>query len=389
MWGLDLGTTNSTLGRWDEKRDRPCLLSLPGIERPIGDPIFDERIEVSAVDAPICAALNHRARSYITQLLDWGGYVEDGMVVCRTTWSAEHNASLPQLLRNVAALARLLNVEPTELPQRLANNALEDPAAGVRLKNLRYLVAPETQAPPELLASTAAALLHDTHPPIRWLAAAHAGEAGHAVLRALAADPALDLALRARAVDALGRHPIPDLAGLRGVLGSAQPPELSVAALSVIGTGSRDAGLLDAVIGCTSSEHDSVRAAAARALSAFAQPHTEPLLLQLLSDASSDVQQASAEALGVFGSIAAVEPLLPLAQNLVRPRLRQAARGAIGSIQSRLGDVEAGRLSLSDPHDLAGALDVVDTSATLRVGELSLVEEDAPAATPTPRHARD
>lgn len=34
MWGIDIGTTNSTLGRWDEKSDRPQLVSLPGLERP-------------------------------------------------------------------------------------------------------------------------------------------------------------------------------------------------------------------------------------------------------------------------------------------------------------------------------------------------------------------
>jgi molecular chaperone DnaK (HSP70) len=38
MWGLDLGTTNSTLAHWDEKRDRPRLVALPGVERPVDDP---------------------------------------------------------------------------------------------------------------------------------------------------------------------------------------------------------------------------------------------------------------------------------------------------------------------------------------------------------------
>jgi HEAT repeat protein len=176
-----------------------------------------------------------------------------------------------------------------------------------------------------------------------------------------------------QAVESLGRHPVPAVDGLRAVLVSAHPPELTVAALAVIGW-SDDATLREAVLSCARSEHDSVRAEAARVLGRLAHPQAEPILIQLLSDAASDVQHASAEALGLFGSVAAVEPLLPLAETLVRPRLRQAARGAIGRIQSRLGDVEAGRLSLSDPRDLAGAVDVVDTSA-LRVGEVSLAEE--------------
>lgn len=33
MWGLDIGTTNTSLGRWDEKSDRPRLVHLPGLVR--------------------------------------------------------------------------------------------------------------------------------------------------------------------------------------------------------------------------------------------------------------------------------------------------------------------------------------------------------------------
>lgn len=35
MWGLDIGTTNTSLGRWDESADRPHLLHLPGMVRPL------------------------------------------------------------------------------------------------------------------------------------------------------------------------------------------------------------------------------------------------------------------------------------------------------------------------------------------------------------------
>jgi hypothetical protein len=346
---------------------------VEGQDVPIGDPDFDDLIELPAVDAHVCAALCYQARGQLTKLLGWGGSVRDGMVVCSSTWSVEHNRSLTLLLRSVASLTRLLSVPPGKVPQRLAHNAVNDPAPDVRLENLRYLVAPSTRAPPELITSTAAQLLGEWHAPVRLLAAQHAGKDGHAVLLALAADTQLDRSLRVQAVESLGRHPVPAVDGLRAVLVSAHPPELTVAALAVIGW-SDDATLREAVLSCARSEHDSVRAEAARVLGRLAHPQAEPILIQLLSDAASDVQHASAEALGLFGSVAAVEPLLPLAETLVRPRLRQAARGAIGRIQSRLGDVEAGRLSLSDPRDLAGAVDVVDTSA-LRVGEVSLAEE--------------
>src|SRR5262245_23685970 len=33
MWGIDLGTTNTTIGRWDPQTHRPQLVALPGLER--------------------------------------------------------------------------------------------------------------------------------------------------------------------------------------------------------------------------------------------------------------------------------------------------------------------------------------------------------------------
>lgn len=47
-------------------------------------------------------------------------------------------------------------------------------------------------------------------------------------------------------------------------------------------------------------------------------------------------------------------------------------RVAIRRIQSRLGNVQAGRLSLAQQGELAGAVAVADTSAELRTGALSL-----------------
>ena len=76
------------------------------------------------------------------------------------------------------------------------------------------------------------------------------------------------------------------------------------------------------------------------------------------------------------GSVAAVAPLLPLAEGLGRPRLRGAARAAIGRIQSRLGNVDAGRVSLAQEQELVGALELADTAA-VRVGELSLAQDVA------------
>lgn len=360
---------------------------IDGEDVPIGDPVFDERVELASVDAYVCAALNHQARAQLSRLLGWGASVRDGTVSCETLWTERHHESFMPLLRGTAALARQLSVPPDALHERLAYNAVNDPARDVRLQNLRFLLAAELETPPPLAASVAAALLNDVYVPVRLLAAEHLGQQGHPALRALAADPALDIATRLRAVQSLGRPPIPDLPGLCEVMASSQAPELICAALD--GVRPNDALALDAVLACTQSGHESVRAAAARALGQLSRPDTEATLIELLADTSSDVQQASAEALGIFASVLAVEPLLPLAESLARPRLRQAARGAIGRIQSRLGKVEAGRVSLAEPHELAGAVDVVDPALPARVGELSLAHQpEDDSAVPTPRRSR-
>jgi molecular chaperone DnaK (HSP70) len=37
MWGLDLGTTNTSLARWDQKEDRPRLVQLPALQRALAE----------------------------------------------------------------------------------------------------------------------------------------------------------------------------------------------------------------------------------------------------------------------------------------------------------------------------------------------------------------
>lgn len=339
-----------------------------------GDPRFDGRVKLESLDAHACAALSLAARDLLAPLLEQGCRVEDGNVSVEWTtplsfWSGEEPLPpLEQQLRSALEITRALSVTAEQLPERLAHNAVHDPSRKLRLLNLRFLVAPETRTPPPLLASTARALLADQHLPIRLLAAAQLGAEGQRVLRALAADSQVEHDLRVQAVQALGKSREPDLAGLKGLLESPRPAVIHIAALAALPPSAR--ALSEAVVSHTRSEHESVREAAARALGVLALPATEPVLLGLLADDASPVQRASAQALGAFASVAAVEHLLPLAEALFDTQLRQAARAAVASIQSRLGDVEAGRISLAGPRELAGAVALAQHAA--RTGELAL-----------------
>lgn len=347
---------------------------VQGRDEKAGDEQFDAAVELPAMDAFICAALSAPARTHLRTLIEANGAVRDGMVVLRQAAYKSSDAEwLTQMLQFLAQLAQLLSVTPDVLAERLVQNALTDPSPGVRLQNLRFLLDPNTHVELPVLMSTARTLLGDADAPVRLLAARQLGEEGHPVLAAVAFDAREPTAVRVEALRALALARTSQLESLLPQLLGWNPPELVCAALSIIAA-RRLSTLAELVVQCAESEHEVVRAAAARALVALPKKPAEETLIRLLADASSEVQLYSAESLGAIGSAMAVEPLLGLANSFGRPQVRKAARGAIGRIQSRLGDVEAGRLSLAEDHALAGALSVAEVAGPAG-GEISLVEE--------------
>jgi hypothetical protein len=343
-----------------------------GRDETSGDAQFDALVELPGMDAYVCAALSFTARQQLHALMERGGQVHKGRVEFERRVPVSHDRNwLVLLCKSLSRLGNALSVTPDSLHGRLADNATHDPIAGVRLKNLHFLTDPSTRTPEGLVASTARAVLSDVSAPVRLLAARQLPAEGGPVLRALVTDARLGTGLRVEALQALDERGVPEAALLSTLLSTA-PPELATAALSVI-VARRLEGLSVAVVECAHQEHAGVRAAAARALGTLPVADAQGVLLRLLSDPSADVQYASAESLGAIGSVAAVERLLPVAEGLGRTQLRQAARAAIGRIQSRLGHVEAGRISLADERSLAGALALAEAPA-LRVGELSLAD---------------
>jgi len=361
-------TLVGSLSRFVEGRDQ-------GGDPASGDAHFDELVELPQRDAHVCAALSFSARQQLRSLIEQGGQVRQGRVEYeRRVPVPQDRAWLVPLLQSMSKLGQALSVPPDALHQRLADNATRDPVAAVRLRNLRFLSDPSTRTPAPLLASTARALLSDVSAPVRLLAARQLPAEGLPVLVGFVTNPRLGTELRKEALRALDEQQRAEPALLAQLLGSG-PPELACHALSIIAARQLE-GLSAAVLGCARSEHASVRAALAAALGSLPAAGAQGVLIQLLSDASPVVQHASAESLGAIGSVAAVEPLLPLAEGLGRAQLRQAARAAIGRIQSRLGEAEAGRLSLADERPLAGAVALADAPA-VRVGELSLADDEA------------
>jgi HEAT repeat protein len=351
-----------------------------GVSDPeIGDKSFDDRVELANVNAYVCAALTYSARTQLLALLEAGGEVRQGKIVRETGGDATATRSeLMETLRSFAKLARLLEVTDGTLHERLAANATSDPISGVRLQNLRCLVDPATHAPAALVTSTARSLLADERTSLRLLAARQLGREGGPVLRAIAASEPTRAPLRVEALGALHEQSAPELHGLLSPLLASSTPEVVCAALSIVAARGLDELSADVML-CTESEHPTVRAAAATTLAALSPELAEATLLALLADASTDVQRACVEALGRVGSVAAVEPLLPLARAFVPSPLRHAARDAVARIQSRLAPVGAGALTLVPDDDRAGAVTVAEASAH-DAGAISLAEPAVPEA---------
>lgn len=342
-----------------------------------GDHAFDESMELGKMNAEVCAALSERARQQLTVLVNGGGSVSQGVV----TWPFQDvdkpdRQWLIEHVEHVVTLVELLTVTPDSLPRLLAKNAGRDSNPNVRLRNLRYLIAAETRAPRALVETTCKDRLGDRDPVIRFHAARQLGPEGHPTLRALTANEQAEPALRAQALAALHEGNAASIEEQVASFLRPSPLELTRAALAVVAA-RRLSAHADRVIALSGAPDASIRAAAARTLSLLESPKLELSLMQRLADEDADVQTAAAEALGTAGSVAAVEPLLLLTKGFGRGQVRQTARTAIARIQSRLGNVEAGRLSLAQDDDLAGAVTLADTEAT--GGEVTIAADAKPS----------
>jgi|GEM_PF-1314928 len=104
----------------------------------------------------------------------------------------------------------------------------------------------------------------------------------------------------------------------------------------------------------------------------FENAKLEPFLIEQLANKETDLRHASIEALGTCGTIKAAEKIYILAKDSLNPFTKNTAQKAISKIQSRLGDVEKGWLSISDSPEKEGALSISKNSTE---GALSLEAE--------------
>lgn len=336
----------------------------------VQDEDFDRRVHVQGDVATVVSLLDESLRSPLLRFIECDGGELDGGELCAELPGVVRDARrLTAVVENLVALRKAMTVNPREIEERLAQNATHERRAEVRLRNLQLLVVRDGKGP--LTRTTATKLLRDRDGRVR-LAAARLlldGDSFH-VLGELVQSRSHP-ALREEALALLLEYwSYGQCRPLINVALSTGTPGLGVIALGAV-VRARDASHLQLVARCAGRDDPKLAAGAAQALGELGDTSYEPVLLPLLARESDDVKLAAVRALGLIGTVASVEPLLPLTSGLRLPgAVKEAARDSIRRIQSRIGPVESGRLSLVGEHDASGGL-----SLSLESGGLSLEPE--------------
>jgi hypothetical protein len=354
-------------------RIRPESSLQWGREIETGDVSFDSTFFIEGPKWLVFAVLDAETRRLLFRA-STESWLEISNGQLRAEMSYEKVPSILPLLLDVAQRF----AQPLDIPRRLAENAHQDPAPGVRLQNLLLLI---RELPEDLWTAEALrTACSDPSPEVRLRAAKELGDEGRDVLLELAESLADDT-VSAEAVSILGQE-LP-FERTRVILDRARGLRHTVTAricLEVLGD-SGAAAAVDALAKVMEEELGVLAPAAAQALGATGSPAAEPPLILALQREPADLRVAAANALGRVGSVAAVLPLKEAAErSWLDLELRQATHQAIAEIRSRLPGASPGQLSLAGAemgqlslaHAEAGQLSL----ATDPTGQLSLGEDN-------------
>ena len=304
-----------------------------GADLQMKDASFDATVLVDGPEALTVATMDAETRQLVVDHVRAGGTVQKLEVTLDKSGTWTDAAAIIQRFEQMRVLVAKLEVHPNDIPRRLAVNAQSEAQVSVRRRNLQLLLRHYGPHPAAKEAATAG--LADGAGWIRVESAYFlGGDAGLKVLAEAAGDGRMADDLRARAIHGLDRHGHRASRELLGDIAEAGPL------------------LAEAVARWAFSGADVPQAT----------------LLQLLARPETTVSTEAARALGKHGDVGAVEALLPLTRGIFADGdQKTVARSAIRQIQSRAGDVGAGRISLADAPCEGG---------------LSLMEEQADVASP-------
>jgi hypothetical protein len=313
-----------------------------------GDQAFDRAIRVLGDETMAVAWLDDGTRRMF-QAQAGSLEVQNGVLTIERS-GALGGPSLVEAVGSTVQLAERLTLRKDDVPGRLQLKVgHEPPAAARRALELLQLRFPDHPAAREAIQTA----LTSPVPELRLAAACYLGEQGLVHVRELVVSKAVPVDLR-----------------LEGLVhyGLAAPVPEALVLIDRVGGPLAEAELPAEVAERLANVHDAAR---------------EPVLLRLLArapqSASMSVLIAAVRGLGRIGAATAVEPLLAYRDAERNGEVRRAAQHAIAQIQARLGDAEAGRLSVAALTAMGGRLTVADPAPA---GGISLATESSATTTP-------
>lgn len=306
---------------------------------------YDQNFIALGDDALFIALLNEETRNTIATLVEEAGliHLQDGLLTYERPALFESAEYLQKQVASLRHLMEQLKLRGDSIEARLLRNFQEDSNLDIRMLNLELLF-DEYEGTPEA-SKAQAQLLDDSMPEIQLFGALRLGDEGLEVIHRLASAEEAPNKVRIRALKHLATHITEKRShyAVQVMLLLLESTELNRIAVAPI----------------------------AHAIQRFGGGLDEATCLTLLEwnghpDVAYTVKTAAANLLARNGTVDAVAPLMPLLKSRNK-ELRKAADHAILQIQTRLGNVEAGRLSVFNETD--GAL-----STTEDIGTLSLVE---------------
>lgn len=165
-----------------------------------------------------------------------------------------------------------------------------------------------------------------------------------AALREVIADPAEPIAVRGRAIEAVGASSAPWAAAMIRDAYEGDEPALQVSALHAMGRNSEPIWL-PILYDELESEDPQRRFEAAGAAGQIGEEEAVPRLAELLHDADPEVQEAAIAALGEIGGDEALRRLRSALHD-PQPRIREAAQAAIAEARAAEGLVGGGGADL-------------------------------------------
>jgi hypothetical protein len=306
----------------------------------LGDPSLDARFAFQGPRSLLSAMMDHETRQDLLALAGMTACRPDSLTVADGTlrvdaWRPRYRSARTEMVRvakRTLALAERLRAT-TDIPARLARNALDDPLRHVRLTSLRTLLREHVGEHVTRDALRRAAAHPD--PELRLLAGQGLGEAGRPTLLDLARDAAIEDETSAGAIEALRNLSFADL---EAVVRSSGPARLMPARPFTL-------------------------RACADALAAHGAAAV-PLLAEVVQSRNEAVGLAGVRALRQIGTVEAVLPLTQAAESGVEA-VRKKARVALEDIQFGLKGIR-GAVSLAGAE--AGQVSVVED----RAGRVSL-----------------